>query len=229
MKIEVFAAPEAVARAAAKLIAAEARAAVSIRNRFTMAVSGGRTPWQMLQALARESVPWEAVRVMQVDERVAPPGHPDRNLTHLKESLLAHAPLRPEQILAMPVEEPDLEAAAAQYAITLRESAGVPPVLDLVHLGMGPDGHTASLVPGDTVLNVLERDVAVTGLYQGRRRMTLTYPILNRSRRVLWLITGRDKAGMLTRLLAKDESIPAGRISQEQAIVLADRAAAGVS
>ncbi|HVM59323.1 MAG TPA: 6-phosphogluconolactonase [Verrucomicrobiae bacterium] len=227
LKVQVLADAEAVARAAAKLIAAEARAAVSQRGRFVMAVSGGRTPWEMLRALANESVPWKNVHVVQVDERVAPSGDVDRNLTHLRESLLEHAPLPPEQIHAMPVEEDDLEAAAAGYARLLQEIAGSPPVLDLTHLGLGPDGHTASLVPGDPVLAVTDRDVAVTGIYQGRRRMTLTYPMLNRSRRILWLVTGAEKAGMLARLRRGDESIPAGRVRADTAVVLADRAAAG--
>jgi 6-phosphogluconolactonase len=227
MKIEVFADDEATARAAAKLIAAEAGAAVAARGQFVMAVSGGHTPWIMLRALANEELPWDRVHVVQVDERVAPAGHADRNLTHLRETLLAHSPIRPEQIHAMPVESPDLEAAARQYALTLREIAGSPPTLDLVHLGLGPDGHTASLVPGDPVLNVTGADVAVTGIYQGRRRMTLTYPIINRARRILWLVTGSEKAGMLTRLREGDLSIPAGRICQDQAVILADRAAAG--
>ena len=113
-----------------------------------------------------------------------------------------------------------------RYALTLREIAGSPPVLDLVHLGLGPDGHTASLVPGDAVLDVTDADVALTGVYQGRRRMTLTYPILNRSRRILWLVTGSEKAGMLVRLRDGDLSIPAGRVRRDQALVLADRAAA---
>ena len=226
MKVEVLPDADAVARQGAAVIAAEARAAVAARGRFNVAVSGGQTPWQMLRALANEDVPWEGIHVFQVDERVAPPGDPDRNLTHLRESLLAHAPLRPEQLHAMPVEDADLPAAAARYARTLQEFAGTPPVLDLAHLGLGPDGHTASLVPGDPVLNVTDADVALTGVYQGRRRMTLTYPILNRSRRILWLVTGAGKAGMLTRLLGADPTIPAGRIRQEQAVVLADRAAA---
>lgn len=226
MEIRVLMDAEAVAGEAAKVIAAEARAAVAARGRFVMAVSGGKTPWQMLRALANEDVPWEGVHVVQVDERIAPAGDPDRNLAHLRESLLTHAPLPPEQIHAMPVEETDIEAAALSYARTVQKIAGTPPVLDLAHLGLGPDGHTASLVPNDPVLNVVDRDVALTGLYQNRRRMTLTYPILNRSRRILWLVTGPDKAGMLARLRDADASIPAGRISQQQALVLADRAAA---
>jgi len=227
MEVRVLADAGAVAREAARIIAAEARAAVLTRGRFVVAVSGGRTPWQMLRDLAGEDVPWGGVHIVQVDERVAPAGHPDRNLTHLHESLLERAPLRPEQIHAMPVEESDLAAAAARYAETLREVAGSPPVLDLVHLGLGADGHTASLVPGDPVLAVDMADVAVTGIYQGLRRMTLTYPTLNRSRRVLWLVTGAEKAGMLARLLDGDPSIPAGRVRQEHALVLADRDAAG--
>jgi len=227
MEVRVLADAGAVAREAARIIAAEARAAVLTRGRFVVAVSGGRTPWQMLRDLAGEDVPWGGVHIVQVDERVAPAGHPDRNLTHLHESLIQHAPLRPEQIHAMPVEESDLAAAAARYAETLREVAGSPPVLDLVHLGLGADGHTASLVPGDPVLAVDMADVAVTGIYQGLRRMTLTYPTLNRSRRVLWLVTGAEKAGMLARLLDGDPSIPAGRVRQEHALVLADRDAAG--
>ena len=226
MKIETLANADAVAQQAAKIIAAEARVAVTARGRFIVAVSGGRTPWQMLRALAGEEVPWEGVSVVQVDERVVPAGHSDRNLTHLRECLVEQARLRPEQIYAMPVESPDLEAAAKDYARTLHTIAGSPPVLDLAHLGLGADGHTASLVPGDPVLDVANADVAPTGTYQGRRRMTLTYPLLNRSRRILWLVTGSEKAEMLVRLRAGDASIPAGRVHQDQALVLADRAAA---
>jgi len=227
MNIEVLDGADLVAQRAAVIIAADARAAVAARGRFVMAVSGGHTPWLMLRALVTEDLPWPGVRVVQVDERVAPLGDPDRNLTHLHESLLNHAPLVPEQIHAMPVESPDLEMAAAQYASTLRQIAGSPPMLDLVHLGLGPDGHTASLVPGDPVLNVKDADVAITGTYQGRRRITLTYPIINRSRRLLWVVTGSEKEQMLKRLLDGDELIPAGRVRRERALVIADKAAAG--
>jgi 6-phosphogluconolactonase len=227
MKIEVLADDDSTARAAAKFIAAEASAAVAARGNFVMAVSGGHTPWIMLRALGNEKLPWERVHVVQVDERVAPAGDPDRNLTHLRESLLDHSPMRPEQIHAMPVEASDLDAAARQYAAALCDMAGAPPTLDLVHLGLGPDGHTASLVPGDPVLNVTDEEVALTGIYQGRRRMTLTYPIINRARRILWLATGGGKRDMLVRLRKGDVSIPAGRICQGRAVIFADRAAAG--
>jgi 6-phosphogluconolactonase len=227
MNIEVLDSADSVAQKAAALIAADARSAAASRGKFVVAVSGGRTPWMMLRALTDEDVPWAAVHVVQVDERVAPAGHADRNLTHLKESLLDHAPLAPEQIHAMPVESPDLEAAAAQYAASIRKIAGSPAVLDLVHLGLGPDGHTASLVPGDPVLKVADKDVAMTGVYQARHRMTLTYPMLNRSRRVLWVVTGGEKEQMLHRLYAGDASIPAGRVTRERALILADAAAAG--
>ena len=225
METRILAAADAVAGEAARVIAAEARTAVAARGRFVVAVSGGRTPWQMLRALAGERVPWADVHVVQVDERIAPAGDPERNLTHLRESLLGHAPLAAEHIYAMPVEEPDVEAAARNYARVLERIAGTPPVLDLAHLGLGADGHTASLVPGDPVLEVSDRDVALTGAYKGRRRMTLTYPILNRSRRILWVVTGADKAAMLARLHAADVSIPAGRVHREQALILADRSA----
>jgi 6-phosphogluconolactonase len=221
VKLEVLPDADAVARRAAERIAAACRAAVSARGRCALAVSGGHTPWAMLRALANEDVPWSAVHFFQVDERVAPAGDPDRNLTHLRESLPAQAIVH-----AMRVETRDLEAAAADYARELAQVAGAPPVLDLAHLGLGPDGHTASLVPGDPVLGVADRDVAVTGPYQGRRRMTLTYPALDRAREILWLVTGTDKAPMLARLRDGDAALPAGRVRGDRAVALLDRAAA---
>jgi 6-phosphogluconolactonase len=228
MRIEALADADSVARAGAAFTAEQARAAVAARGRFVMAVSGGHTPWKMLRELADQHLPWADVHIVQVDERVAPAGHPDRNLTHLRESLLAHSPLPPEHVHAMPVESADLESASCGYAATLRQIAGTPAVLDLAHLGLGPDGHTASLVPGDPVLDVTDSDVALTGPYQGRRRMTLTYPMLNRARAIVWLVTGPEKAEMLARLNTADRSIPAGRIRQDQAFVLADHDAAAL-
>ncbi len=222
MELEIFDDERAVARAAAEVIARKARCAIAERGLFTWAVSGGRTPWIMLRELAKLDLPWSGMHVFQVDERVAADGDPDRNLTHLRETLLLNVPLSPEQVHPMPVDAADLNAAAAQYALELSGIAGSPPVLDLVHLGLGPDGHTASLVPGDPVLNETSMAVATTGVYQGRRRMTLTYPVLNRARCILWVVTGKEKTDMVRRLLAGDELIPAGRVCRERAMVLTD-------
>ena len=229
MKLQVHNDAEAAAQAAAIFIAAEAREAVAARGRFVMAVSGGHTPWLMLRALAHEDVPWETVHLVQVDERIAPAGDPDRNLTHLLEALRGIDSLNSDHIHAMPVEASELQLAASQYATVLNQIAGSPAVLDLVHLGLGPDGHTASLVPGDPVLDVNDTDVALTAVYQGRRRMTLTYPIINRARQVLWLVTGKDKAEILGRLRDGDTLIPSGRIEKEHALMIADRLAADMS
>ncbi len=226
MKLEVLPSAEVVARRGAERIAAEARAAVASRGLFSIALSGGHTPWRMLQILANEPVPWEGVHLFQVDERVAPAGDPDRNLTHIAETLLTRVALPPEHLHAMPVEDKDLDRAAIRYAHELDQVAGIPAVLDMVHLGLGPDGHTASLVPGDPVLEEKNVEVALTGTYQGHRRMTLTFPVLDRARCVLWLVTGSEKAGMLVRLQGGDRAIPAGRIRSDQAVVLADAEAA---
>lgn len=217
LEVEVLPDADAVAERGAQVVAAAATAAVAARDRFTFAVSGGRTPWAMFASLYGR-LPWEKVTIFQVDERIAADGDVDRNLTQLQRSL---PPGGSADVRAMPVWMDDLDAAAALYAEAL------PDQLDLVHLGLGPDGHTASLVPGDAVLSVLDRDVALTDVYQGHRRMTLTYPALNRARQVLWLVTGTDKVDALRRLLKGDQSIPAGWIATENALVLADAAAAG--
>lgn len=214
--LEVAADAEAVASQAAAYVAGRARAAVAERGRFTFAVSGGHTPWAMFAALAKEDMPWADVELFQVDERVAPDGDPDRNLTHLRESIGD----APAQVHPMPVTDPDLGAAAAAYATVL------PQQFDLVHLGLGPDGHTASLVPGDPVLHVHDRLVALTQPYQGHQRMTLTYPALTRADQLLWLVTGADKRDALGKLLAGDKSIPAGNVLALRSLVLADAAAA---
>jgi 6-phosphogluconolactonase len=214
-ELTILPTPEAVANAAAAYVAQHARAAVAERGRFTFAVSGGHTPWAMFAELAGEDVPWEHVVLYQVDERVAPDGDPDRNLTHLRESLGGAK----AEVIAMPVNDAGLDAAADRYAALL------PDPFDLVHLGLGPDGHTASLVPGDPVLDVRDRLVAVTRPYQGHQRMTLTYPALARAGQILWLVTGADKEVPLGQLLAGDESIPAGRVEAAHSLVLADAAA----
>jgi 6-phosphogluconolactonase len=219
LEIEILPDADAVAERGAQVVASAAAMAVADRDRFTFAVSGGRTPWAMFAALYGR-MRWEKVTLFQVDERIAPEDDPDRNLTQLKGAL---PPGGAADVRPMPVWAEDLEAAAALYADVL------PDKLDLVHLGLGPDGHTASLVPGDAVLAVQDRDVALTGEYQGRRRMTLTYPALNRARQLLWLVTGDDKVDALRGLRAGDRTIPAGWISTDNALVLADAAAAGSS
>jgi 6-phosphogluconolactonase len=227
MKIQVLPDADAVAKAGAAFIAEATRAAVTARGRCTLALSGGRTPWVMLQALvADRSVPWQQLEILQVDERVAPADSPDRNLRHLRESLLSSAPLPADNLYPMPVEDSDLAAAAARYARTIEALAGTPPALDLVHLGLGPDGHTASLVPGDPVLEVTDAWVGTTQPYQQHPRMTLTYPVLNRARAILFIVTGEDKADALHRLSRHDRTIPAGRIENESVVVIADAAAA---
>lgn len=211
-------AADAAARAAAR-IAAAARAAAADRGGFAIALSGGRTPWLMCARLADHEVPWERGALFQVDERAAPDGDADRNLTHLRESLPAAAV---ERLRPMPVEEADLDSAARAY------EAELPERFDLVHLGLGADGHTASLVPGDAVLGEAERLVAPTATaYQGRRRLTLTYPALARARAVLWLVTGAEKRPALRALRAGDESIPAARVRAASATLIADQAALG--
>ena len=217
LQVEVLSDADAVAERGAEIVAAAAEAALAERGRFTFAVSGGRTPWAMFEGLYGR-MPWEKVTIFQVDERIAPEGDPDRNLTLLQRSL---PPGGAADVRPLPVWAEDLDAAAAQYA------QGLPEQLDLVHLGLGPDGHTASLLPGDPVLDVSDGDVAVTGEYQGRRRMTLTYPAINRARKILWLVAGEDKIDALARLRTSDTSIPAGRISTADALVVADAAAAG--
>jgi 6-phosphogluconolactonase len=211
---------KAAARRAAELIAATGRAAVEEHNTFSLAMSGGRSPWAMLAILGElEEMPWAETELFQVDERIASPGSEDRNLTHmvLGLSMDHQAMLRP-----MPVTQRDLEGAARDYENTL------PDPLDCVHLGLGPDGHTASLVPGDPVLDLTDRRVAITETaYQGHPRMTLTYPALASARKIVWLITGPDKVEALAKLQDGDRSIPAGRVENDNMIIVADEAARG--
>lgn len=219
IELEVAGDEKAASRRAAELIAAAGAEAAAERGRFAFAMSGGRSPWAMLAILGElEEMPWERTDLFQVDERVAAPGDPERNLTHMVLGLsMAHQPaLRP-----MPVTQRDLDNAAREY------EASLPDRFDAIHLGLGPDGHTASLVPGDPVLEIDDRRVAITGgTYQGHTRMTLTYPALEDARRIVWLVTGPDKQEPLAKLLAEDESIPAGRVRNENMVVVADEAAA---
>lgn len=214
--IEVLPNDTSVALRAAEIVVEHAHAAIAARRMFTLAVSGGHTPAQMFAELAqRNDFPWGQSAIYQVDERIAPDGDPNRNLTLLWDNLpeAAFSQLHP-----MPVQADDLADAARRYAGVL------PQQFDLIHLGIGVDGHTASLVPGDPVLEILDRDVALTGPYMGLARMTFTYPVLNRARALLWLVTGKDKRDALSRLRASDTSIPAGRVSRDRALIIADKA-----
>ena len=226
MEIRTFQSSNEVATEAALYIADRIRESVAKKGFFTMAVSGGRTPWQMIKELAKEELPWEKVFLFQVDERVAPDGHADRNLTQLFNSIQGTPLVTRLNIFPMHVIAEDLEEACDQYAenIKLITETGK---LDLIHLGIGTDGHTASLIPGDAVLDVQDQAVAMTSdPYQGRDRMTLTYPLINQAEKILWIITGKEKAEMLSRLISQDPTIPAGNVSQSRAIILTEESAA---
>ena len=225
MKTEILASADQVAQRAADYLEQLIRETLTHKSSFSMAISGGRTPWEMLKILSKAALPWQRVNVFQVDERVAPDGHPDRNLTQLFQAIEGSPMVTRLPIFPMPVTAANLEEACQSYAKVLdevTEGKG----LDLIHLGLGSDGHTASLVPGDGVLEVNNRDVACTEqFYQGRIRMTLTYPLLNSAKRILWIVTGVEKQEMVQRLLKQDTSIPAGAVNQANALLMADQKA----
>lgn len=225
MQVEVLSDPAAAAERAAAFIVERAHEALRERGRFLLALSGGHTPRAMYEALARHALPWQQVEVFQVDERVVPLTSPERNWNPIERLLLASAAAPSPRGHPMPVEGPDLVEAAGGYAETLVEAAGAPPVLDLVHLGLGTDGHTASLFPNDPALGIDDAWVALTGVHHGHRRMTLTLPAIDRARCILWLVCGADKARMLRRLTDGDEAIPAGQVPRNHAWIIADRAA----
>lgn len=224
MQLRRYPEPEAAAAAAAACVGRLLSTATTARGRSSLALSGGHTARFLLDALARQPLPWHALTVFQVDERVAPPGQPSRNLTGLQTRLLIHAPPDWAGLRAMPVEL-CLRRAAAEYAEQLDRAAGRPPVLDVVHLGLGADGHTASLVPDDPVLAAVN-DVAVTGVYRGHRRVTLTYPCLARARHRVWLVTGADKAPVLAALMRGDRRLPASGLAGLKGTCYLDEAAA---
>jgi 6-phosphogluconolactonase len=229
MRVEVYGVQQ-IPEVCAERIASDLRAATGERGCAVLALSGGSTPIPMFAQLAAHDVPWDRVDVVQVDERVAPDGDPARNIEAIRSAFVDQGPLPAENLHPMDVTAPDLDAAAGAYSDLLDRLAhgidGGPPVLDVVQLGMGPDGHTASLVPGDAVLDVFDRWVAVTEPYQGHRRLTLTYPVLDAARRVVWLVEGGDKAEQVLRLDEGDAAIPAGRVEASNALIVCDPAAA---
>ena len=199
---------------AAAFIVERAEQSVLAKGSFSMAVSGGHTPWPMFEAMALMNMPWALTVIYQVDERAVHMQSRERNLNNLRRSLGSVE----ATIVPMPVEH-DLDEGALAY------EAGLPERFDLIHLGLGPDGHTASLIPGDPVLAVTEQLVAATGEYQGQRRMTLTYPAIARSDQLVWLVAGVDQREALSRLLEGDTSIPAGRVVSERSLVFTDPSA----
>jgi 6-phosphogluconolactonase len=229
MQLEVLPDREALADRATELIAEAAVRAIAERGQFVFAVSGGSTPRRLLELLReRDDIEWNRTHIFQVDERVAPEGDADRNATMLAEALLTPEFTAVHQLAGlwlMPVEQNDLEAAAAEYATIMDEVTGSPVVFDLIQLGLGDDGHTASLVPGDPILVIDDRDVALTDEYKGRVRMSFTWPVLDRAKEQLWVVSGEGKRDALALYLANDPTIPATLATQARATVLVDAAA----
>jgi 6-phosphogluconolactonase len=231
MNVEVLANPEALAERAVEIVVQVGSRAIDERGLFVWAVSGGSTPRRMLELLGgRRDLDWSRTHLCQVDERLAPDGDPDRNATMLTEALLTPEFLgnnQPAGIWWMPVTDEDPDAAAAAYADLLDALSGHPLIFDLIQLGMGGDGHTASLVPGDPILSIDDKDVALTAEYNGRRRMSLTWPVLDRAKELLWVVGGSSKQDAVRLLLSNDPSIPATLPTQARATVLLDVDAAG--
>jgi 6-phosphogluconolactonase len=222
VQIERYANIGELTRAAAELIAEDCRRVLAERpDSYTLGLSGGKTPPLMFDALVGLPMPWHRVHVFQVDERVAPAGSEDRNFTQLSDRLLAHVEIPGENVHPMPVESDDLELACRRYEEAMRRvTSGAP--LDLLQLGLGDDGHTASLAPGDPILDVSDRDVWHVESFNGLPRMSLTLPLINRARRIVWLATGSARADMCRRLVSGDPTIPSGRVENDGIVLLVD-------
>ena len=236
---EILPDASAVAVAAADRFVAMARQSIDERGSFRVALSGGSTPKRIYPLLVDEprvgAVDWSRVDFFWGDERAVPPDHPDSNFGVAYQMLLAALPnLRPQAIHRMPAEAPDLDAAALAYEAELRLAFGArgdePPVFDLIWLGMVPDGHTASLFPDSAALDVTDRWV-VANWAPGPKawRMTLTFPVLDAARELLFVVTGADKADALARVRVGDRELPAARLGAQQVEWLIDAAAAGES
>jgi 6-phosphogluconolactonase len=208
-------------RAASRYLAMRLGEATRERGRATFAISGGRTPWGLFGQLASQDVDWGAVHLFQVDERIAP-GHPEAsNWERFRANPLAQR-IPDTQQHAMPVWIDDAQAAARHYETTLISGTGEPPTLDVVHLGIGADGHTASLFADDPLSQESGRWVGVSRIHERYRRLTLTLPTLNRARCVVWFATGAERRNALTRLAAGDPSIPASLVQRDRATCFVD-------
>ncbi len=216
-RVAVFAAEDWAVRAA-DLFADAIHEVLSRQERCTVALSGGTTPAPVLAELATRKLAWDRVILTQVDERIAPIDSGNRNIVGLREAFSE----LPVTWIPMPVEQDDLVAAGNEFVEQLSDVAGSPPILDVVHLGLGGDGHTASLVPDDPILSVLDRDIGITSSYQGTRRLTMTRPMLERALLVLWLVAGPAKADAVKKLLRGDQSVPAGQLDLTNSVVVLD-------
>ncbi len=228
--------PERWAGRAADVMAASIGQAIARSGRCLMALSGGSTPVPVFEELAGREVLWDRVTILQVDERLVPADDPARNLADQQAALgylgATWLPLPVDELLARSpsASGPERERAELtvldEFIADLVDLADQPPILDLVHLGLGDDGHTASLFPGDPLVDELRSPVGLTEVQNGVQRISLTRPVLDRARMVVWLVRGASKAGPLGRLLAGDLSIPAGLIRPAHSVVLADAEAA---
>ncbi len=237
-ELRVFPGPAEVAAAAAAEVLARGAEAVTARGAFALALAGGSTPRVLYALLADPGgpfatrMPWQRTQVFFGDERHVPPDHPDSNFRMASQSLLERVPVPAENVHRIRGELPDADAAAAAYERELRAALGEPPALDLVLLGLGEDGHTASLFPGSPALEERERWVVAPWVERlGKRRITLTLPALEAARQVLFLVTGAGKSAALRRALrepASAEPVPASRVrpGNGRVLWLADRAAA---
>jgi 6-phosphogluconolactonase len=216
--VEVVKDPEALAERAARWITDLAAAS---RDRFAIGLSGGSTPRRLYQLLAesphRDALPWDRIHWFWGDERFVPWNHPDSNYGMVHTALLGRAPVPPANIHGMPTNGTPANAAAA-YERVLKSYYGseifdpTRPLFDIQILGLGPDGHTASLIPGTSVLEERHRWVAEVIGGRPQPRITLTYPALESSRHAAFLVAGADKREALSRALAGDQALPAARL-----------------
>jgi 6-phosphogluconolactonase len=236
MDLDVRDGPDAVSREAANRFVSIVADAIASRGIARVALSGGSTPKSvyplLLEPARRDALDWSAVEFFWGDERAVPPDHPESNFGVAYGMLISHLPeVRATRIHRMQAEAPDLDAAAIAYEAELRLAFGArgdaPPAFDLVWLGMGPDGHTASLFPESDALDETVRwAVANWAPAQDAWRMTLTFPVLNAARETLFVVTGIDKADALARVRSGDSGLPAGRITGPRVRWIVDAAAA---
>lgn len=233
-RVEVLPDPPALAHHVAEWMT---QAALAARGPFRVSLSGGSTPKALYGLLAsgefKARFPWFRVLWYWGDERFVPYDHPDSNYRMTREAMLAKAPVPPENIFPIPTDG-DPDDAARRYERTLQEAYGATsldpqrPLFDITLLGLGPDGHTASLLPGEPVLNERKRWVAAVSHGRPEVRITLTYPPIDSSRWVAFLVAGKEKAAIFSKIRAGNSDLPAARVRPVGELIwFVDRAAAG--